>query len=225
MTAQTLGRATTYTALLLSGGLDSAALAAWTRPTVTLFVDYGQRPASAERRASAAIARELHLPHEELRIDAGAVGGGLLSNDGEPLAGSPSPEWWPFRNQLLVTLAAAWVVRSACVGATPSGVLSADSTSTWTVITGSVREDGVRHRDGTQEFYKAMDGLLSIQEGSIRAQAPALKLTTVELIGASSVTDEVLGWTHSCQTSNHPCLECPGCWKRESVLRDLGRLQ
>jgi len=224
MTDQTQAGAK-HTALLLSGGLDSAALAAWIRPTVTLFIDYGQRPASAERRASAAIARELNLPHEELRMDAGAVGGGLLSTDGEPLCGSPSPEWWPFRNQLLVTLAAAWVVRYLCVGAAASGVLSPDSTSRWTVITGSVREDGVRHRDGTEEFYTAMDGLLSIQEGSIRAQAPALQLTTAELLGASMVTDEVLGWTHSCHTANHPCLECPGCWKRESVLGDLGRLQ
>lgn len=50
------------TVLLLSGGLDSAALAAWIRPALTLFVDYGQKPRDAEARAARAVAAHLNLP-------------------------------------------------------------------------------------------------------------------------------------------------------------------
>lgn len=39
-------------ALLLSGGLDSTAIAAWQRPDVCVTVDYGQRPARGELAAS-----------------------------------------------------------------------------------------------------------------------------------------------------------------------------
>jgi len=34
-------------AILLSGGLDSIALAYWLRPQIAVTIDYGQRPARA----------------------------------------------------------------------------------------------------------------------------------------------------------------------------------
>ena len=38
------------TALLLSGGMDSIALAYWKRPDIALTIDYGQAAADAEER-------------------------------------------------------------------------------------------------------------------------------------------------------------------------------
>jgi len=38
--------------LLLSGGIDSVAIAAWKRPEICLTIDYGQRSARAEIRSS-----------------------------------------------------------------------------------------------------------------------------------------------------------------------------
>lgn len=201
--------------LLLSGGLDSAAVAAWTRPTQTLFVDYGQRPAAAEARAAAAVAAQLGLPHAQVTVDASAVGAGLLSAAGQASAAKGSPEWWPFRNQLLVTIAAAWVM-SPAGGAEGRSVGLAER-----VTVGTVRGDGARHADGTAGFFAALDALLSVQEGGLRCSAPGLNLSTADLIAASGIGDDVIGWTHSCHTSTLPCSDCPGCWKREQVLDRL----
>lgn len=201
------------TLLLLSGGLDSAALAAWQRPDRTLFVDYGQRPAATESAAAAAVAAELGLPHARVTVDASAVGAGVLAVGDAVLDSSPSPEWWPFRNQLLVTLAAAWALRA---GGTAAGG--------WRVLLGTVAQDGRRHLDGTRDFFAAMDALLRAQEGAVGCDAPALDLETEELVTISGAADDVLAWTHSCHTSNRPCLDCPGCHKREQVLARLGRL-
>lgn len=93
--------------LLLSGGLDSTCLAAWLRPDHCLSVDYGQRPAQAEQHAAAAVAGQLDIPVTHIKVDASAVGCGLMAGDNfQPDATSaavPTPEWWPYRNQLLIT--------------------------------------------------------------------------------------------------------------------------
>lgn len=194
--------------LLLSGGLDSAALAAWQRPAKCLFVDYGQRPAAGERRAAEAVAAALGLPLEFIVADCSAVGAGALLGISNRLRPAPTPEWWPFRNQLLVTLAASVAVRG----------------ETSTILIGTVREDATRHADGTVEFVEALDGLLARQEGGLRLRAPAQTLTTADLIERSGISDAVLGWTHSCHLASSACGACPGCRRRTGVLTGLGRL-
>lgn len=194
--------------LLLSGGLASTALAAWRRPPLTLTVDYGQRPAAGELIAAAAVCRELGLDHHALRVDCSELGSGLLAA-AEPAAVAPSPEWWPYRNQLLVTLAASWGL--------PRGATS--------ITTGSVIGDGERHADGTAGFYAALDAVVRMQEGRVRVEVPAVGMTSEELIELSGVSDEVLGWTHSCHRAELACGVCPGCAKRRDVLARMGRLQ
>src|SRR5690242_14069809 len=116
--------------LLLSGGLESTALAAWRRPELTLTIDYGQLPAKGEIWAASQVCRELGLEHHVLHADCSATGSGLLAgSDADPQA--PVPEWWPYRNQLLVTLAGAWGI--------PRGATE--------LIVGSIASDG-RHADG-----------------------------------------------------------------------------
>jgi 7-cyano-7-deazaguanine synthase len=194
--------------LLLSGGLESAALAAWRRPAMTLTIDYGQRPAQGEIEAAAAVSRQLGLKHSVLKIDCGALGAGLLAAR-EPAEGAPSPEWWPYRNQLLVTAAAAWGL--------PRGASR--------ITIGSVLGDGERHVDGTAAFYKALDTVLAMQEGHLHVNAPGIEMSSGELIERSGVTDDVLGWTHSCHSADLACGVCPGCAKRRHVLGLLQRLQ
>lgn len=195
--------------LLLSGGLDSAALAALLRPALCLAIDYGQRPAAAELRAAENISRTLNLTFEAIHVDLAAVGGGLLRGEEDDLQWAPSPEWWPYRNQLLVTTAAAVALRRGL----------------GTVVIGSVAGDRERHLDGAPEFYERLDGLLSMQEGGIRVSTPVIGESSVELLRRSPLSDEALVWTFSCQRSNHPCGNCPGCWKRAAVLQEAGRLQ
>jgi 7-cyano-7-deazaguanine synthase len=193
--------------LLLSGGIDSTALAAWRRPAQALVIDYGQVSAAGETTAAGAVARELGLQVEVLHVDCAAIGSGLLAGNNADLV-APVPEWWPFRNQLLVTLAAAWAL--------PRGLDR--------VLVGSVAGDD-RHADGTAVFYAHLDRLTAAQEGGIRVDVPAIHLTTVELIVQSGIADPVLGWTHSCHRSSVACGDCPGCVKRRDVLNELGRLR
>lgn len=214
--------------LLLSGGIDSAALAALIRPAWALVVDYGQRPAAAEVRAASAVAAALGIPIAELAIDLRAVGSGLLLREDPPDAApeavaaeeggarvpSPSPEWWPMRNQFLCTLASAWAL----------GQTSMDGTPLRQVLTATVRSDGQRHVDGTPAFYDALNHATRMQEGNVQVRAPAIGLSAVELVSMSGADDGLLGWTHSCHRSDLPCAACPGCWKREQVLTDLKML-
>jgi 7-cyano-7-deazaguanine synthase len=193
--------------LLLSGGLDSTALAALRRPRLCLVVDYGQLSARAEIRAASAVAAALQLTIQTVAVDLRAIGAGLLHGD-EPAPESPSPEWWPFRNQLLATVGASIALRENLTH----------------VLLGTVAEDGQRHIDGTAEFYHALDQLVGMQEGAVRIGAPAISKSTTELIVESGLGPDVLGWTFSCHRSDLPCGACPGCHKRSDVLSELGIL-
>ena len=190
--------------LLLSGGLDSTGLAAWLRPDSTLTIDYGQVSALGEERAARSIAKHLDLNWHHLRVDCSPLGSGLLAGT-DPDPHAPAPEWWPFRNQLLATLAAAWAL--------PRGFKS--------IMLGTVATDS-QHLDGTQRFYDQLDQLVAFQEGSIRVQVPALDLTTTELLGRVDLGSGLLGFTHSCHRSSIACGVCPGCVKRAAVLDQLG---
>jgi 7-cyano-7-deazaguanine synthase len=194
--------------LLLSGGVDSTALAARERPTAGLFVDYGQRPAAAEGRAARTVADALSLPLHEIALDLRPLGGGLLLDE-SPLPGAPSPEWWPYRNQMLVTAAAGVALRLGLRR----------------VLVGTVAGDGDRHFDGRPEFYRALDALLRMQEGGIGVDAPAIGETAEVLVAGSGLDEAVLGWTVSCHRSELACGDCPGCWKRAKVFAVTGLMQ
>jgi 7-cyano-7-deazaguanine synthase len=195
--------------LLLSGGLDSAALAALRRPRTCLTIDYGQVSARGELAASGAICAELQLDHRAITVAAHELGSGLLAGEDDPQDQRPSPEWWPFRNQMLATFGAAWAVMHGHD----------------LVTIGSVATDGERHVDGRADFYERLDAVVAIQEGHVRIEAPAVRRTTIELIEAAQLNDSILAWTHSCHASAIACGQCPGCEKRLAVLERLGRLQ
>jgi 7-cyano-7-deazaguanine synthase len=187
-------------ALLLSGGVDSTALAHWLRPDIALTIDYGQVVALAEIEASKAICAALGIPHRVLRINCHAIAAGQLAD--KPASKLSNVEdWWPYRNQLLITFAAAFFANEG---------LSE-------LIIGTVKSDKI-HRDGTAKFISSINRLLRLQEGCVSVVAPAILLTSEELLRKSTLPDEVLGWTFSCHTSPHPCGQCRGCAKRNKVL-------
>jgi 7-cyano-7-deazaguanine synthase len=185
--------------LLLSGGMDSIAVAHWIRPAIALTVDYGQRGALGEIRAAGAVADSLGLKHDIVRLDARALGSGDLAGT-TPHSVAPVSEWWPFRNQLLVTIAAARAIANSC-GRIVLGTVSTDSA----------------HADGSEAFVTAMDAVLALQEGNIHLQAPAVHLTTLDLIRETAVPLELLAWAHSCHRSNWACGSCRGCKKHLEV--------
>ena len=193
--------------MLLSGGLDSAAVAALERPNRALFVNYGQVPAEAERQAAKAVAQHLDLELDELDVDLSTLGSGILA--GRPqIEGAPTPEWYPFRNQHLVTIAAAHALGHGL----------------GSVVLGTVSGDGSRHADSTPGFVTELDTLLRSQEGAIRVIAPHINTPPHELLMNSGLPDAVINQTYSCHSNNLACGECPGCRRRIEVLSHFREL-
>ena len=192
------------TALLLSGGMDSIAIAHWRRPEIAITIDYGQRPAKGEIRASQSVAEVLGIEHHIIRADLSALGSGDMAGSAA-LGMAPVSEWWPYRNQMLVTLAAM-----KCVAVRAKRL-----------FIGTLKTDD-RHADGRPEFVASLNALLRLQEGEMILEAPAIELTAVELIRKSGVPMEVLAWAHSCHVSEYACGLCRGCRKHYETLRDLG---
>lgn len=193
-------------AILLSGGMDSIALAYWLRPKIAITLDYGQRAAAAEIKAAATVAKLLKMDHHVLHIDCSSLGSGDLVGT-TPLSNAPISEWWPYRNQMLVTLALMKVIQL----------------DVQELLVGSVKTDA-QHVDGTAGFYDELSDLVAMQEGNIHITAPAIGMTTVELVKESNVPENILLYAHSCHTSNQPCGRCHGCMKYLYVKEQLGIL-
>jgi 7-cyano-7-deazaguanine synthase len=192
-------------ALLLSGGMDSVCLAYWLRPEVTVTVDYGQRPAAGELRAAKAVAAEINSEHLEIHVDLRPLGSGDLA--GTPaLSIGTAPEWWPYRNQMLLTLAAMKVI----------------ALDVRVLLIGALLTDGF-HSDGRADFVEAMSRVLQLQEGGLRVEAPAITMTAAELVARSEIPAEILAWAHSCHVSEFACGSCRGCVKHYETFEALGR--
>ena len=189
-------------ALLLSGGLDSAALAWSQRPDVCVTIDYGQRSAPGELTSSAALCDTMELGHEVLTVDLATLGSGSMSLKA-PCTAANAPEFWPYRNQMLVTLAAMALL--------PRGLKA--------LLIGSVATD--RHADGKPEFLAALDVLMRLQEGGVTVMAPAASLTSAELLRTTRFPRDLLGLTFSCHVHRYACGQCAGCFKHREVAAEV----
>lgn len=194
-------------ALLLSGGMDSVSIAYWKRPDFAITIDYGQTPAPGEIRAAAAVCAELGIEHSVLTVDVSELGSGDLVGTA-PSDAAPASEWWPYRNQLLLTLAGM-----ACF---KQGIAK--------LMIGALRTDGF-HVDGTKEFVQQINQLFGMQEGEMLVEAPAIKLDAVELVLVSEIPMSILSWAHSCHTSELACGFCRGCRKHFETMKALDGLQ
>lgn len=193
-------------AILLSGGMDSIALAYWSRPEIAITLDYGQKAAVAEIAAATRVAKCLGMEHYILHIDCSSLGSGDLVGS-KPIDDAPVTEWWPYRNQMLVTLA----------------LMKAIQLDICELMVGSVKTDA-QHTDGTREFYERLSAVVEMQEGGIKVTAPAIEMTTVELVKKAGVPENILMYAHSCHTGNVPCGHCHGCNKYMYVKEQLGIL-
>jgi 7-cyano-7-deazaguanine synthase len=183
----------------MSGGLDSSALAWWLRPEVCITVDYGQKAAQGERAAASALCAEMRLTHRLIEVDLSALGSGAMA--GRPTApGGAAAEFWPYRNQMLITLAGMLLQ--------PTGVTE--------VLVGAVATD--RHADGRAAFFRAIDRTMRMQEGGIRVQAPARRWSSVTLLKRTAFPEDLLGLTFSCHVHEYACGQCAGCEKHREVV-------
>lgn len=185
--------------------MDSIAIAWWKRPDWAVTIDYGQKVAAAEKLSAAQVCKVLSIEHEILHVDCSALGSGDLAH-AAPDARATTSDWWPYRNQLLITL--------ACMRGISRGVQ--------TLYIGTVKSDGESHRDGTPEFVSRMDDLISYQEGGCRVLAPAIDYTTAEIIKTVAVPSGLLAWAHSCHKAEIACGDCRGCNKYLATFAELG---
>ena len=191
------------TALLLSGGMDSIAIAYWQRPNFAFTIDYGQLAANKEIIIAKKVCDELNISHHILTFNLKQFGSGDLVGTATN-AHAPASDWWPYRNQMLITLAAMYGIKL--------GINK--------ILIGSVKSDNY-HIDGSKVFVNAMNKLLSLQEGHLELEAPALDLTTTQLVLTKRVPIELLGWAHSCHKGDYACGQCRGCYKYFEVWNEL----
>ena len=190
--------------ILLSGGIDSIALAYWKRPDVAYTVNYGQVCAQGEIRAASTVAKILGIPHFLLDVNCKQLGSGDLAGK-KACSVAPVSEWWPFRNQLLITIVAMKAIQDGVE----------------TLLFGTVETDST-HCDGTVAFFQSMTNVLEMQEGGISVLSPAINLSSAELVKCSGIDGTVLAWAHSCHTSDFACGSCRGCNKHRIVMTELG---
>ncbi len=191
-------------AILLSGGMDSTCLAYWRKPDLAITIDYGHKAAEGEIRAALAVCEALKIRHHIIRANLSALGSGdLAGTPADPNA--PASEWWPYRNQMLVTLAAMECIKHDIA----------------VLEIGALRTDGF-HVDGRREFVEALSALLSMQEGGLTLEAPAANYSADELVRVSGIPIEILAWSHSCHVSDYACGYCRGCHKHYETMESIG---
>lgn len=190
-------------AVLLSGGIDSISLVYGIRPDIAYTIDYGQTAAEREVYVSKYICEKLNIQHKVIKINCQSLGTGTMAKT-ENLHFAPSEEWWPFRNQLLITFASMQGVKD--------GVHE--------LYLASVKSDSF-HQDGTEEFYKLINKLVSFQEGDIKIHCPTLEFYSHEIALRYKVPKKLLTMAHSCHISNLACGHCSGCIKQLRVRHEL----
>lgn len=189
--------------VLLSGGNDSICLTYGIKPEIAYTIDYGQTVAEREIYVSKYVCEELNIKHKIIKVDCKSLGSGTLANS-ENLSFSPSEEWWPYRNQLIITLALMQAIK--------------DNIKELHLAT--VKSDEF-HKDGTKQFYEYINKLVSFQEGEISIKCETNEFYSHELAKKYNVPLELLSIAHSCHISNTACGKCSGCIKQMRVRFEL----
>jgi 7-cyano-7-deazaguanine synthase len=183
--------------------MDSVSLAFWKRPQIAYTFDYGQLAAEGEIRAATAVCKQLSLKHRVICANCRQLGLGDMAGIAPPKQ-APASEWWPFRNQLLITLAGA-------------AAIADDVTE---LMIGAIRTDEF-HADSRPEFFRRISSLMEFQEGGIHVTTPAIEMDAVQLVRASGIPAEILAWSHSCHVAAYACGACRGCAKHAQTMKAL----
>ena len=207
--------------MLLSGGLDSATVAAWLQRegyrVVALTVDYGQRHA-AELAAARALAAALRVEeHVVLSLDLRAVGGSALTSDLPvpkhedplaPVAADIPVTYVPARNTLFLSLALGL---AEARGAHDLGI-------------GVNALDYSGYPDCRPEFLAAFERLANVatREGvegrPFRLHAPLLELSKTRILALAHELGVPVEQTLSCYDpgpDGAPCRRCDACRLRQ----------
>jgi len=212
--------------VLFSGGIDSTtalywALAGYTKVFVLTF-DYGQRH-SVEVRMAKRLARKLGLLHAILKIDLTQVGGSSLTDATIPVpkhkdlrdlkAGTPLT-YVPFRNGILLALAAAW----------------AEARGVTDLVCGFNIIDSPNYPDTRREFVRAMEKAINagtkaaFGAAPMRVRAPFVGLEKSAIIRKGFTLGADYSYSVSCYSGGEvPCGACSSCLLRKRAWLEAGR--
>lgn len=215
----------TKSIVLLSGGLDSTTALHWARnrydKVYPLTFDYGQRHRPEIQMASR-LAKRMRLPHALLKVDLRPMGGSALTDRTLPVPrlqsrgelGTTTPSTYvPFRNGILIGLAAAW--------AEPRGIRD--------IVTGFNIIDSPSYPDTRPEFVTAMEAVLdagttaAFNRNTWRILAPFIDLKKSEIIRVGLALGADYAHTVSCYLGREvPCRKCSACLLRETAWEEVG---
>ncbi len=211
--------------VLFSGGIDSTTALYWalarSAKVFALTIDYGQRHA-VEVRMAKRLARKLAIPHIVLKIDLTQVGGSALTDaaisvpqyrDLKTLKAGIPPTYVPFRNGILLSLAAAW----------------AEAKGVTDLVCGFNMIDSPNYPDTRCEFVRAMEEAINAGTKAafgtprMRVLAPFVKLKKSTIIRKGIALGADYSYSVSCYAGGEvPCGACSSCLLRKKAWREAG---
>ena len=214
--------------VLLSGGLDSATVAAIARSegflVHALSFAYGQRHSFELAAARRVAASQQVAQHRIATIDLRVFGGSALTDDIEVPKGRDGAEmergipvtYVPARNAIFLSFALAW-----------AEVLEASD-----VFIGVNALDYSGYPDCRPEFIRAFETMANLAtkagvEGrqKLKIHAPLMHMTKAQIIKRGMELDVDYGLTSSCYdpaADGKPCGQCDSCFLRRKGFRENG---
>lgn len=229
MKTEKQGRDRKKSIILLSGGLDSAANLAICSdvddPVLSITVDYGQRAAKSEIRASRSLSEYYSVPHKVVNLDwLGKMGGNALTDscleiprvkqnhldDFQKSSKTARAVWVPNRNGILINLAAAF----------------AESLEANYVVVGFNSEEAATFPDNSSEFIKRItDGLSFSTANAVEVFSYTDKLDKTEIVRKLLELKRKFPFEFlwSCYRGDDvPCGECESCQRLDRALEKAG---
>lgn len=209
--------------VLLSGGLDSATVAAMVRAEgydcYSMSFDYGQRH-RAELKAAVQVAKHLGIvEHKVIGLDLGGIGGSALTDTRIAVPETPSQgipvTYVPARNTVFLALALGW-----------AEVLGAQD-----IFIGVNAVDYSGYPDCRPEFIAAFEQLANLAtkagvEGQpFRIHTPLQEMSKAQIIQAGTALGVDYGLTVSCYQADdqgHACGKCDSCRLRSAGFSAAG---
>jgi 7-cyano-7-deazaguanine synthase len=209
--------------VLLSGGMDSAAVVAIAREqgfaVHALSVRYGQRHTS-ELDAAARVAQALGVvAHKVVDVDLRSIGGSALTDDAIDVpeaGGSGIPSTYvPARNTIMLSLALGW-----------AEVLGAND-----LFCGVNAVDYSGYPDCRPEFVAAFEALANlatksgVEGAGLRVHAPLQFLSKADIVREGVRLGVDFGLTVSCYSADAQgaaCGHCDACRLRAAGFADAG---
>ena len=211
--------------VLFSGGIDSTTALHWAvakaKDVRALTFDYGQRH-NIEIRMAKKIARKVGLPQTILKIDLSQIGGSALTDKRievpryiklTRLKHGPPATYVPFRNGILLALAAAW----------------AEVNDIREIICGFNIIDSPDYPDTRPEFIKAIEKAVNagtravFSREKMKIVAPFIRMKKSEIIRLGISLGADYSYSISCYAGKEvPCRSCSSCLLRRRAFAEAG---